>query len=453
MEKTYQRLIPIFCSIVKELISGFILLSAFLPCDTLAQGIKLISDEETEQFLAEIINPLFKAANITLYRNNIFIVEDSSLNAFVSDGNKMFVHTGTIINADTIDELSGILAHETGHIMGGHIIRQKLKTQEMYKVSMISTILAGVAVAVSGRGDAAMAVMLGGQSSLLSHFTKYRTEEERSADEAAIKLLNRTRQSPLGILNFMKKIKQKNLTIGHDETPYFRTHPITNDRISFFENALANSPYKLASTSDIFLRVKAKIKAYLQKPEQTFREYDLERSDIPALYAHAIAYMKNLDFTKALSKIDTLIQIDKNNPFFYELKGQILLETGKLKEAKNNFAQAYNLMPESHLMQINYAQVILEDNPTKSDAQQAIKLLNKSLIRTQSGYAWMLLAKAYGLSDNMAAANYASAEYSLKIGNKDAVKRQLKEAYKYPLDKQLRLKIDDLENRIKHLDK
>lgn len=453
MEKTYQRLIPIFCSIVKELISGFILLSAFLPCDTLAQGIKLISDEETEQFLAEIINPLFKAANITLYRNNIFIVEDSSLNAFVSDGNKMFVHTGTIINADTIDELSGILAHETGHIMGGHIIRQKLKTQEMYKVSMISTILAGVAGAVSGRGDAAMAVMLGGQSSLLSHFTKYRTEEERSADEAAIKLLNRTRQSPLGILNFMKKIKQKNLTSGHDETPYFRTHPITNDRISFFENALANSPYKLASTSDIFLRVKAKIKAYLQKPEQTFREYDLERSDIPALYAHAIAYMKNLDFTKALSKIDTLIQIDKNNPFFYELKGQIYLETGKIKLAKQGFAKAYELCPKSHLMQINYAHAILEDKSSTDDVRLAIKLLEQALLHNQNSSSWVLLAKAYGDVGDMAKASYASAEYSFRIGNIDVAKKQLKNANKYKTSPQLKLKIDDLAHRIDTINK
>ena len=266
MEKTHQRLVFNFGKLYKGLICGLVLLSALLPFDAVAREIKLISDEETEQFLASIISPLFKAAGITFYRDNIFIVEDNSLNAFVSDGNRMFVHTGTIIKSDTANEISGVLAHETGHIMGGHIIRQKLKAQDMYEVSMISAILAGAAAAVSGRGDAAMAVMLGGQSSLLNHFTHYRTEEERSADEAAIKLLNATRQSPIGILNFMKRIKKDNQLSGREEIPYFRTHPVTNDRIYFFENALSTSDYKSADKNDFFLRVKAKIKAYLQDP-------------------------------------------------------------------------------------------------------------------------------------------------------------------------------------------
>ena len=365
----------------------------------------------------------------------------------------MFVHTGTIIKADSANELSGVLAHETGHIMGGHIIRQKLKAQDMYEVSMISAILAGAAAAVSGRGDAAMAVMLGGQSSLINHFTHYRTEEERSADEAAIKLLGATQQSPLGILNFMKKIKKENIMEGREESPYFRTHPITNDRIYFFENALANSPYKQIPQNDFFLRIKAKIKAYLQKPEQTFREYPLSRVDTPAVYAQAIAYLKKLDFDKALNKIDVLILRDANNPFFYELKGQIYLETGKIKQAKQNFAKAYELLPNSHLMQMNYAHAILEDNPSASDAKAAIKLLNKALVREQNITIWMLLAKAYGIIGDMARATYAAAEYSFKIGNFDVAKKQLEIAKKHKPDSQLRLKIDDLSHRLKAIAK
>lgn len=453
MEKTHQGLVFNFKKMCKGLIDGIILFSALLPFEANTKEIKLISDEETEQFLAGIIYPLFKAADIPFYRNNIFIVEDNSLNAFVADGNKMFVHTGTITKSDTADEISGVLAHETGHIMGGHIIRQKLKAQDMYEVSMLSTILAGAAAAVSGRGDAAMAVMLGGQSSLINHFTHYRTEEERSADEAAIKLLNATQQSPAGILNFMKKIKKENIMEGREETPYFRTHPVTNDRIYFFENALINSPYKQAPQNDFFLRVKAKIKAYLQKPEQTFKDYPLSRDDIPAVYAQAIAYMKKSDFEKALNKTDILILRDENNPFFYELKGQIYLETGKIKQAKQNFAKAYELLPDSHLMQINYAHAILEDNPDMSSAKQAINLLNKSLVKEQGIVTWLLLAKAYGITGDMAKATYASAEYSFRIGNIDVAKKQLETAKKYNPDTRLRLKIDDLADRLKAVDK
>lgn len=453
MEKTYQRLIPASINLLKRLISGVILLLVFLTFEVKSAEIKIISDEETEQLLAEIISPLFEAADIPFYRNNIFIVEDNSLNAFVSDGNKMFIHTGTIINADTIEELSGILAHETGHIMGGHILRQKLKAQDMYEVSMISAILAGAAATVSGSGDAAMAIMLGGQSSLFNHYMNYRTEEERSADEAAIKLLNKIKQSPSGILNFMKKIKQNNILSGQEEKTYFRTHPITNDRIAFFENALKTSPNKKAKNNKKLLTIQAKIKAYLQKPEQTLREYSLSRNDVPALYAQAIAYMKMLKFDKALNKINTLIEQDKHNPFYYELKGQIYIETGKINLAKQNFAKTYELLPNSHLMQINYAHIILEDNPSQKDAEFAISLLKKALIRNQTSISWMLLAKAYGIVDDMANATYASAEYSFRIGNLDVAKKQIEEAKKYKANSQLKLKIQDLEHRLKSINK
>ena len=163
--------------------------------------------------------------------------------------------------------------------------------------------------------------------------------------------------------------------------------------------------------------------------------------------------MKQLNFAKALDKMNSLLEIEPDNPFFYELKGQILLETGKIIEAKKCFDKAYELLPNSHLMQINYAQVLLEDNPSKNEAKLAIQLLNKALIHSKNGFALMLLAKAYGIVGDMAAANYTSAEYSLKIGNWDIAKKQLKQAEKYNPSKQLKLKIDDLKQRLKSIDK
>lgn len=454
MEKTYQRIARHFKKLILGLAGGFILSSALWAYAAEAQEIKLISDEETETFLADIVKPLFKAAGVKFYRNNIFIVEDNSLNAFVSDGNRLFVHTGTLIKADNANEISGVLAHETGHIMGGHILRQKLKNQDMREVTLISAILAGTTAALSGRGDMAMAVLLGGQSSALTHYTKYRANEERAADESAAKLLNQTGQSSQGLLTFMKKITLDNQLNGREETPYFRTHPVTKERISFFEKVMSTSPYSAATPLDErFVRIKAKLKSYLQPPEQTLRDYPLSRNDIPAQYAQAIAFMKQLKFAQALQKMDNLLAAEPDNPFFYELKGQILLETGKIKAAKQNFAKAYSLLPNSHLMQINYAQAILEDNPSRQQAKQAVTLLNQSLIRSQSSFAFLLLAKAYGILGDMAAANYASAEYSFRIGNIAAARHQLKEALRYNAPQQLKLKIDDLNLRLKQLDK
>ncbi len=452
MEKTYQRLKPIW-----RKLTGSLLLSVFLfltAPSAQAQGIRLISDEETEQLLAQITRPLFKAAHVPFDRNSLFIVEDNSLNAFVADGNNLFIHTGTIVAADSPNELAGVIAHETGHIAGGHILRQKLKAQSLQEISLASAILAGAAAAVSGRGDVAMAAMLGSQSSILTHFTRYRTEEERSADEAALKLLKKTKQTPEGMLKFMKRIAAQNRMQGIEETPYFRTHPVTRERITFFEDAVRQSTLPQASPlQEPFERVKAKLFAFLNPPAQTFRKYPAADKSTAARYARAIAYFKQLRLVEAERELNSLLAQEPNNPYFHELKGQIYLETGKIKQAKAEYQKAVDLLPHSALLQISLAQAILEDSPSPADAQKAVNLLNQAVVRHPTGFAWLLLARAYGLQNNEAAANYAAAEYSLRIGALDAAKEQLLQARKNRPDKRLLLKIGDLEARIDSLRK
>lgn len=192
MEKI-NRITGFFRKTVTGLICSVLLQSAFLS-DAAAASISLISDEETEQFLARQLRPVFKAAGIPFNRNNIYIVNDDSLNAFVGDGNNMFVHTGTLMKANDENEIAGVLAHETGHIMGGHILRQKIKLQNMQQISLASMLAAGAAAAATGRADAAIAIMMGTQSSMLNAMLAYQVEEERSADESAVKLCkNRTK--------------------------------------------------------------------------------------------------------------------------------------------------------------------------------------------------------------------------------------------------------------------
>ena len=180
VEKTY-RLIRKICFLC------FLSLCAALPLKAVhSQGLSLISDAETESYLAKVVQPLFKAAGVNFNSNNIFIVSDNSLNAFVSDGNYLFVNTGTLLNIDDTNELTGILAHETGHILGGHIVRQKLKMEKMQYVMLGSMLAAGAAAVSTGRGDAAMAVILGSQSSALNSMLNYQVEEERSATISAL---------------------------------------------------------------------------------------------------------------------------------------------------------------------------------------------------------------------------------------------------------------------------
>lgn len=415
-----------------------------------AGALSLISDEETELFLQKITRPLFKAAGVPFDRNKLHIVNDNTLNAFVSDGNDLFINTGTIISADGPDELCGVIAHETGHIMGGHIIRQKLKNQSLQQASLASMILAGTTAAVTGRGDVAMAIALGGQSSTLNNFLQYRTEQERSADESAVKLLTQTRQSPAGMLRFMKRISRRNELSGIEESPYFRTHPITRERIGFLEQAVNASPYKnTQSDKEEFLRVKAKLQAFLETPEQTFRRYPSGNTSIAARYAQTIAYFKQLNIPAALKTINGLIEQEPKNPFFKELKGQIYLETGKVKQAKGEYLQALALMPSSALLQVSAAQAIIEDNPSKADLQKAVKMLNQANLKQPSLMNWMLLARAYGELGDEAYSNYAAAEYSLRMGNVKVAERQARSAQAAARSNNaLKLKITDLLNRI-----
>lgn len=451
MEKINQKLTSSKKNTVSRLIIGFWLILAFLPLRDALGQMSIISDEETEQYLAKVIRPIFQTAGIPFNRNKIYIVNDNSLNAFVGDGNNLFIHTGTLLKADNTDQISGVLAHETGHILGGHILRQKIKNQSMQEASLASLVLAGAAAAASGRGDVAVAVMLGSQSSLLSNYMAYRVEEERSADDAAVKLLYKRQTSPQGLLQFMKKIQKQNALNGIEESDYFRTHPVTSERVRFLEQAVKQSPYHQDHSLDSeFQRIKAKLYGFLQEPAQTFKRYPLSDTSIAARYAQAIAYFKQLNFGKALRMIDALSAEEPDNPYFYELKAQIYMEQGNLKAAKEAYGKVLKLRPDAALLQVDWAQAALAVSPSPAELKNIIAVLNRSLQQRPSAMGWLLLSQAYDQNGQTAYAEYAAAEYSLRIGAADIAKRQAENAQRKNPPAALRLKLDDLLRRIKN---
>ena len=419
-----------------------------------AQSMRLISDEETELFLADILRPIYKSANIPFNRDKVFIVQDPSLNAFVADGNNMFVHTGTLVSADNYNQVEGVLAHETGHIQGGHILRLKIKSKQMQNVSLVSLIAAGIAGAVSGRADVGMAIALGSQTSALHHIIRYQVQEERSADEAALSILSKLKKSPEGLLEFMKKIQHQNMLSGIEESSYFRTHPITAERMAFLSDAAKKTPFvPNDALSKRFDMIKAKLVAFLYPPETVRKLYPLNASSQAALYAHAILNLREFKINEALHDVNTLIEQNPDNPFFWELKGQIYFESGQVHNARIAYQKAYNLLPNASAFQLNLAQAMLEDSPSPKEIETIISLLNKSLVKSKNAYAWLMLAQAYGMQDNMAYANYASAEFSLFLGEIDTAEKQVREAQKQNPPATLEKKLNDIDQRIKQLQK
>lgn len=437
--------------ILQKGLAAAILLLPFFYGTAQAEGLKLITDEETENLLDKIISPLMQKAGQPYDKEHIHIVEDNSLNAFVADGNDLFINTGTLTKADNVNELAGVIAHEIGHIKGGHILRQKLEIREMNNLSLLSAALAGTAGILSGRADAAFAIMLGGQSSALNKFVHYRANEERAADETAVKLLQATGQSPKGILEFMKKIAKQNSLSGREETPYFRTHPMTPERIAFFEKAVENNNLPTTSKYDSdFKRVQIKLKAYLDNPKTIINKLNKCADKTDCQYGLAIAYFRNLQFKQAFDMADKLVTQEPKKPYFYEIKGQMEMENGKIKQAQNSYSEAYRLAPLSNDIRFGYAFAILENSPSKQGAKKAIELLNAIILKDANNFrAWTMLAKAYGMDDDMARANWAAAESLAIIGDWKAAERKLDEADGLSPAPQLKIKIDDLREKIK----
>ena len=444
MEKNNKRLVSILNFNIKKLLVGVCLSTAFLffsASKTFA--LSLIFDEETNDFIYDISRPLYNYSQITFDKNKIFIVNDASMNAFVADGNDLFIHTGSIIKADNANELTGVIAHELGHIKGGHIIRGKLKSQSLQKASIASMLVASSLGALTGRADVAMAILLGTQSSSLNSFMSYRVDEERAADEYAMKALHATNQSGQGMLAFMNKINQDNKMSGISENPYFRTHPVTIDRMSFFKNYIKNEKMKL-TVNKKFDNVKAKLYAYLNTPKKTYKKYS--SSSVASLYAQSIAKMRELKFAESIVIIKKLIQLEPKNPYFYEILAEVYTQQGILTKAENAYRQSLLYKKNSSLIKISLAHNLIEQN---KDLSFAIILLKQSIIDLNLSYSWNLLSRAYGLQGDSLNAQYSAAEFSYLIEKPKLSLKQAQNVLENPkITKSLKLKIEDLISRV-----
>lgn len=425
----------------------------FLICFSFnAYAISLITDEETEVFIYDILRPIFKTANLPLNRDYIHIVKDDSLNAFVGDQNHLFVHSGTILKATNANEIEGVLAHETGHILGGHILRLKIKIQDMQKATLASLVAAAGAAAASGRGDAAIAVVLGTQSSAINAITAYQMSEERAADETATLLLGQNRKSVKGLKDFMTKIQNTNRLQGIEETPYFRTHPVTSERIGFFAEKL-KAEHNIISEKTLdnrLKRIQAKLFAYLAPLPAVLKKYPLTDESVLGKMAHTVYYMRQKKLAPALKNIDDLLKIEPHNPYFWEIKAQALFENGKINESVVAYKQALQLRPHADLLKLSYAEALLATEPTPAQAETLITMLDQASRHQAHPQAYLFLGRIYDILRQTGIADYYAAEYNYAIGKTTLAKRLLTKALKQNLRSDIKLRAQDLAQKIKN---
>jgi len=380
----------------------------------------LIRDAEVETTIRSYAIPLFRAAGLNAQDVEIFIVNDNALNAFVTSGQKLFINSGLILNADDVNQIIGVIAHETGHIAGGHLSHLQGALSRVSATSILSLILGSAATIATNRSDIGKAIVAGGQAVAQRSFLSYSRIQESAADIAALNLLNQTNQSAEGLLNFLKKLSGQELLSPTQQNPYVRSHPLTRDRIATIARHVANSPHsgkpalgKLIDTHD---RIKAKLFAFIKPTEQTLRIYRSGNNTIHNRYAQAIAYFRQHKLDLALPIMDNLISEDPGNPFFHELKGQMLFENARIGEALSSYTYASNLLPDSALIRRDLARVQLELGGLDY-IDHAIKNLKASVaIEPRSAFNWHLLALAHGRKGNLGHSSIALAEEALLRG-------------------------------------
>lgn len=325
----------------------------------------------------------------------------------------MFIHTGLLQKARTPEQVIGVIAHETGHIAGGHLSRLNQAMKSATAESIIGAIL-GTAAIIAGAGEAGSALILGGQEAAQRSLLSYSRAQEGSADGAAVKYLDSVGITSEGFLQFFKILKKNSYSSTSEQNPYTRSHPLTSERISFVENHVKASPFTGKRVPEALQhmhnRMRAKLDAYLYAPEHTFRIYPVADKSLLARYARAMAYHRSSQMDKAVAEIESLINEYPDDAYFAEFLGQIYFENGMAEKALPYYQKAVSEVPQSPLILRAAGRTYLEIGDPGA-LEQAISLLEQSLkYERDSAFTWRQLAIAYGKNGQTALADLALAE-------------------------------------------
>lgn len=358
--------------------------------------------------------PVFQAAGLDPNQVRVFLVKDSTLNAFVAGGQNLFLHTGLLIRAETPGQVIGVIAHETGHIMGGHLSRTHEAMKNATAQSILAMVLGGAVAVGAGRADVGAAAVQAGQNVGLRTFLAYSQTQESSADQAACRLMEHTGQSPRGLVEFMEILGGQDLLRIDRQDPYLRTHPMTYDRVAALKQCVAESRYAGVATPGALIeqhkRMQAKLLAFIESSSRTFRRYKDEDNSLEARYARAIAYHRSARLDLALPIIDGLLKEHPKDPYFHELKGQILFESGKVGEALEPYQTAVGLLPGSALLLASLAQVEIESGDPALLKPAIDHLRAATRYEPDDSGTWRRLSVAYAKDDQPGPSALALAE-------------------------------------------
>jgi predicted Zn-dependent protease len=396
----------------------------------LAQGIPLVRDAETENLLKDYSRPIFKAAGLGSHIT-MRIVKHESFNAFVIDGLNVFMNTGTILQAKTPNEVIGVIAHETGHITGGHLaaLRTRIARDQTKALLLMVLGLGAMVGGVAAGGDTGkdmgslgMGIGLGSQELLMRSLLSERRSQESAADQAGLRYLELTKQSGRGMLETFEGFAQQEYVSATHQDPFVRSHPVAAERIARLRELVEKSPYVNAKDPpELQLRhdmVRAKISGYLERPQTVYNRYPARDTSLPARYARAIARNCSGRCNQAIGEVDALIGELPHNPYFWEIKGSFHFWSGKHREAIPPLRKALQLIGGNEpLIQVELAQAMLAtEDPALLD--EAMTLLRRAVALDRTyGHAHRQLGIAYYRKGKGPEADLSTAEAHFADGN------------------------------------
>ncbi len=390
-------------------------------------NVPIVRDAEIEALVRDYARPIFKAAGLSKSGIDIVLVNDPSFNAFVA-GRRMFINTGALMQAETPNEIIGVIAHEAGHIAGGHQERLREQLARAQTMAILATLLgvgaiaAGAATDTAGLGQAGAGIAMGGSEMARRGLLGYQRTEESTADRSAITYLEATGQSAKGMLVTFKRFQDALSLSGTRVDPYQVSHPMPRERISSLETLAKSSPHYDKSDSAALQQrhdmMRGKIAVYTQGQAAASRLFRKDPRGLAAQYADAQATFLYGNPASALRKADALVKLQPNNPYFHELRGDILLRSNKPAEAAASFAKAIKLDPSnSSILQVAYGQALLTTGKP-DNLKAAAAEIRKALARDKeyfNGYTY--LAQAYGQLGQVSDAELATAEGYFYSGN------------------------------------
>lgn len=413
----------------------------------------LLRDAETENDIKTMAAPIFRAAGLEPSDVGVYLIQDNSLNSFVAGGQAIFINSGLVLRAETPNQLLGVIAHETGHIAGGHVLRAK----EAMRNASIESIIAMVAAAGVGVLGRSGAPLLGAQGVGERSFLQFSIAQEATADHAALNFLDRSCQSSRGLLKFFEILQTNELLTGERQESWVRTHPLTQQRVQYIrdhvERARCSSAVDSPASVELLRRIKAKLHAFLDDPSKTLSTYPLSDRSPVARYARAIAYYRMPKLDLALPEIDGLIRDFPNDPYYRELKGQMLFENGRVRDAVRPYEDAVKLAPSAALLRISLSQVYIESGDPSLNKRAIAYLNDASRSEGREAQVWRFLAIAYGRDNQIGMAALSLAEEALANGKKKDAMQQANRA-KQMLTKNSAsyMRADDIHHEAERLD-